>query len=76
MEQGKKEEIEEKVEVSVPDITGKTIKEAESILKESGLEIVITSETEGMNKEQVNVRTQMPQAGINVYKGSSVYIEY
>ena len=43
---------EEKREVEVPNIEGKTIKEATSILKENNLQIVISNEQEGMEEER------------------------
>ena len=76
VEQGNIDEVEQKTEVSVPDITGKTIEEAEKILKENGLEIQINNQTEELDKKTITVANQLPQAGINVYSGSCVYIDY
>jgi len=70
--QGKPEEIELKNEITVPDIIGKTITEARKILKEYKLEIHVD---EGIDEENIVVNSQIPQAGINVYEGSYVYIE-
>lgn len=74
IEQGKQEEVELKNEITVPDITGKTISEARKILKEYKLEMYINNEQEGMDEENTFVNSQVPQAGINVYEGSYVYI--
>lgn len=76
VEQGNIDEIEQKTEVSVPDIIGKTIEEAEKILKENGLEIQINNQTEELDKKTITVVNQLPQAGINVYSGSCIYIDY
>lgn len=74
VEQGKQDEVEEKIEVVVPDILNKTIDEAEKILKENNLEIHINNETEEMNKSKVVVTEQIPQAGVTVYEGSKIYV--
>jgi len=74
VEQGNKEEVEEKIEINVPDILNKTIEEAEKILKENNLEIHINNETEEMDKSQIIVNEQIPQAGVTVYEGSKVYV--
>ena len=73
---GNKEEIEEieKIEkIETPDIKGKTIKEAEKILKENKLNISL--ETEEIDKEKDIVSEQTPQPGIVVNSESSVYIK-
>ena len=73
VEQGNQEEIEEKEEIKMPDVKGKTVKEAEKILKEVGLEVKL--ENEEINKDEVIVKNQIPESGINVYKGRCVYID-
>ena len=74
--QGNQDEVEEKVEVTMPDITGTTIEEAEKILKENGIKIKINNETEELDKKNTTVTKQIPEAGIKVYQGSCAYIEY
>ena len=76
VEQGNPDELEEKVEVTTPNITGKTIKEAEAILKETGLEIKINNETEELEKENTIVVNQLPQPGIQSYSGGYVYVDF
>lgn len=76
VEQGNSDEVEPKIEIETPDITGKTIKEAENILKENGLELKINNEYEGIDKENIVVSRQLPQAGIQTYSGSCVYVDY
>ena len=70
------EQDEQKQEIEVPNIEGKSLKEAESIIKENNLQIVISNEEEGMDKETTIVKQQTPKAGIKVNEGNSVYIEY
>ena len=61
-------------QVQVPDIMGKTLKEAEQILKENRLEIFI--EDEEIDKENTYVKNQIPSSGITVNEQSKVIIEY
>ncbi len=70
--QGNQEEIEVKNEVIVPEIIGKTVKEAEKILKENNLELVLNT-SEEINKEEYIIKEQTPQSGIKVYEGNKIY---
>lgn len=70
------EQDEQVSEIEVPNIEGKTLKEAQSILKENSLNLVINNEQEGMDKENTIVKEQTPKAGIKVKEGSSVYIDW
>ena len=63
-------------QIETPDVTGKTIKEAKEILKESGLESVIEDEEEELDEENIKVIEQTPKAGIIVKKESKIYIKY
>lgn len=72
--QGNQEEIETKENVVVPDIVGRTFKDAEKILKEKKLEIDINSPEE-INKEEYIIKSQLPEAGITVSEGNKVYVE-
>ena len=76
VEQGNKDEIEEKLEVTTPDVTGKTILEAQEILKNQGLELKINNEYEGLDKSTIIVSNQLPQPGIQTYSGSCVYVDF
>ena len=73
--QGNSEEIEVVEEVETPDILGKNLSEAESILKDAGLEMSIENETEELDKENTFVNEQIPNAGITINKGSKVYVK-
>ncbi len=64
------------IEIEVPNIEGKSIKEAEKILKDNNLVLNINNEVEGMDKENTAVRQQTPKAGIKVKEGSNVYIDW
>lgn len=68
-------EEEMKKEVEVPNIEGKTLKEAEKLLKENNLKLVISNEQEGIDKETTTVKEQTPKASIKVKEESNVYIE-
>ena len=70
------EQDEQVIEIEVPNVEGKTLKEAESILKESNLNLIINNEEEGMDKETIIVKEQIPKAGIKVKEGNSVYIDW
>ena len=74
--QGNQEEVETVEEIETPDVVGKTLKEAQKILKDSELETVIENEKEELDKENTYVKEQMPKAGISVKKGSKNYISY
>ena len=70
------EQDEQASEIEVPNVEGKTLKEAQSILKENNLNLIINNEQEGMDKENTIVKEQTPKAGIKVKEGSSVYIDW
>ena len=74
--QGNQEEVEQIEQVQVPDITGKSINEAQKILKDSSLEIVIENDSEELDKENTIIKEQIPKAGITVNSGSKVYVKY
>ena len=74
--QGNEDEVEKIEQVQTPDILGKTIKEAEKILKESGLEISIKNNEEDIDKENTIIKNQTPKAGIIVNQGNNIYVEY
>ena len=73
--QGNTEEVENIEQIQMPDVLGKTIEEAEKILKENGLEVVLENADETIDKKNVYVKEQMPNAGITVNKGSKIYIK-
>ena len=73
--QGNQDEIEIIEQVETPDLIGKSITEAEKIVKESDLELIIQNEEEEMDKDNTIIKTQTPQAGIVVNKGNKVYVE-
>jgi len=75
VKQGKPEEIELRNQITVPDITGKTILEAKKILKEYKLEIYINNYSEELDEESATIIKQVPQGGISVYEGSCVYVD-
>ena len=62
-------------EVQTPDVLGKSLEEAEGILKESGLEAVYETTEEEIDKKNTYIKEQTPKAGITVNKGSKVYLK-
>ena len=73
--QGNTDEVEVAEQVTTPDVIGKTVTEAEKIMKENGLELVIQNEEDEMDKDNSIIKTQTPQAGITINKGNKVYVE-
>ena len=73
--QGNQDEVEAVEQVETPDLIGKSITEAEKIVKESGLELAIQNAEEEMDKDNIIIKTQTPQAGIVVNKGNKIYVE-
>ena len=63
-------------DIAVPNIEGKNIKEAESILKENNLNIIINNFQEGIDKETIIVKEQTPKGGIIVKEQSNVYVNF
>lgn len=59
--------------LSVPDLIGKTIDEAEEILKEKGLSINKVS-YEDSNKEQDTIISQSPESGSDIEEGSGINV--
>lgn len=74
--QGNQEEIEVKEEVVIPNVIGKTLQEAEKILKEQGIKMEINNNVEDLDKANIIVKAQTPQPGIIIYKGSNIFIDY
>ena len=77
--QGNQDEIEPVEEVIVPNITGLSIKEAEKILKEIGLELNIEGITENnkeaLDKENTIIKEQTPTEGIKINKGNKIFVK-
>ena len=77
--QGNQDEVETVEEVSVPNITGLSIKEAEKILKEIGLELIVEGITEEnketLDKENTIIKEQTPTEGIKVNKGNKIFVK-
>ena len=74
VEQGNKDEVEEKIETTVPDVKGMTLTEAVKVLEEQQFEVKINNETEEMNKDEVIVNNQIPNPGITIYQGGCIYL--
>ena len=76
LNQDNKESLEEKKTVTVPDITYKTLKEAEKILKESNLKIEYNGDIKNDQKEEIIIKEQIPAYGINVNEESKIIVKY
>ena len=74
--QGNTDEVEQIEQVQVPDITEKTISEAQKILKDNSLEMVIENDSEELDKDNIIIKEQIPKAGITVNAASKIYIKY
>ena len=80
--QGNQEKVEIKEEVSVPNITGLSIKEAEKTVKELGLEISFENivnnaeeNKERLDKENTIIKEQIPTEGIKINKGNKIFVK-
>ena len=64
--------------MSVPNVVGLTISEAEKILKNAGLGINLSTEDKNINKGDGNketiIKEQLPINGIKVYEGTNIYV--
>ena len=62
--------------MQVPNVEGMSIKEAENIVKEVGLEISLQNESEELDKENTIVTSQSPREGVSVNKESKIFVQY
>ena len=74
--QGNQDEIEQVEQVETPNLEGMSIKEAEKIIKENGLEISIENDIEELDKENTIIIKQTPKEGVILNKGSKIYISF
>ena len=78
--QGNQDEIEVIEEVVVPNVTGLSVKEAEKILKDAGLELSIEGITEEnkktIDKENTIIKDQTPTEGIKINKGNKIFVKF
>jgi len=78
--QGNQEEVEVIEEVTVPNLVGLSIKEAEKILKDTGLELSVEGTTEEnketLYKENTIIKEQTPTEGIKINKGNKIFVKY
>ena len=75
VQQGNEEEIERVEEIEVPNIIGMTILEAEKILKENNLQIIIENNIEELDKQNTKVKIQTPNPGIKIKEGNKIYVQ-
>lgn len=58
-----------------PDLVGKSVKEAEKITKELGLNVLFENATEEFDKENTIIMEQTPKPGIMINRGTNVYVK-
>ena len=73
---GNQDEIETVEQVTVPNIVGMSVKEAEKTVKELGLELSFENFSGEVDKENTNILSQTPTEGVVVNKGSKIFINY
>ena len=76
LNQDNKDTTEEIETVIVPDITYKTLKEAEKILKKCNLEIQYDEEIDTNKKEEIIIKQQIPSSGITINGESKVKVYF
>ena len=74
--QGNKDEVEQVEQVQVPNVEGLSIKEAEKVTKEVGLQISIQKDSEELDRENIIIKEQSPREGVSVSKGSKIFVQY
>lgn len=77
--QGNQEEVEVREEIDVPNVIGLSIKEAEKIVKEIGLELgleeIAEENKETLDKENIIIKEQTPTEGIKINKGNKIFVK-
>lgn len=76
MTQGNQDEVEQVEQVQVPNVEGLSVKEAEKVTKDVGLEISVQNDSEELDRENTIVTSQSPMEGVNVNKGSKIFVQY
>lgn len=74
LEKDKEEELEQVTEVTVPNITNMSVKDAERTLKDLGLQMRINVE-EGIDISEMIITNQTPKEGITINSGTTIYCE-
>ena len=69
-------EEEIKTNVEVPNVIGRTYKEAKEIIQQCGLEITFRNEVEdGKVSDDFVISNQVPNSGVQILEGSSIIVE-
>lgn len=74
IEQDNLNEEDVRANVEVPNVVGKTYKEAEKILKDAGLTITRRNEENEISSDQI-ITKQFPEYGIQILSGGNVIVE-
>ena len=76
LKEDNEETRESKESVVVPDVTYKTVEEAEKILKENNLQLAYDEEISEDDKKEIVIRQQIPSSGITVNIESSIQVSF
>lgn len=74
LEKDNTEDLEPVTEVTVPNITNMSVKDAEKMLKDLGLQMRIDVE-EGIDISEMIITNQTPKEGITINSGTTIYCE-
>ncbi len=77
LEKDNTEGLEEVTEVQVPNVIGMSIKDAQDVLKELGLELKVNIDlnSEEIDKSKVFIKNQTPKEGITINSGTEIYVD-
>lgn len=76
IEKDNKDEEKTDSEVEVPEIRGKTVEEAEKILKELQLELEINDvDIKEINKKETTIVEQLPKPGVKILNNKKIYAD-
>lgn len=76
LEKDNVDEENNETEVEMPELRGKTIEEAEKILKELQIELEVNDiDIKEINKKETIIREQLPKPGIKILNNKKVYVD-
>lgn len=77
IQKNNEEEQAEKTDVAMPNLIGKSIEEAEIILKDVNLKLgFVNDDSDIIDIENTYVRVQIPETEIKVKEETTIYVEY
>ena len=76
IEKDNSEEENDEIEIEVPEIRGKTVEEAEKILKELQIELEINDiDIKEINKKETIIKEQLPKPGVKILNNKKIYAD-